>query len=141
MIQRLFGWWRVSEAIASQLTEPHRDVVASDAAVFEMIHSSRLFAIARKLNLTLALAWRWSWVRQVLRAVDRTWHGWSLTDRLRFVGRCTSSAAFIALLLQTVESAQGAPFRWILPLALGIGGALAELFAAPIVRNWKRERG
>jgi hypothetical protein len=141
MIPRLFGWWRVSEAIAGQLTEPRRDVVESDEAVFEMIHSSRLFAIVQKLDLTLALAWRWSWVRQVSIAADRTWHDWSVTDRLRFVGRCVSCAALIVLLLQTVESAQGAPFRWILPLAFGIGGVLAELFAAAIIRRWKRERG
>jgi hypothetical protein len=140
MIQRLFGWWRVSEAIASQLTEPRRDVVASDAAVFEMIHSSRLFAIAEKLNLTLAPAWRWSWVRQMLRAVDHTWHGWPLTDRLRFVGRCTSSAALVVLLLQTVESAQGAPFRSILPRRWALAGARRAVRRSDRP-NWKRERG
>jgi hypothetical protein len=141
MIRRLFGWWRVSESIAGQLTEPRRDALASDAAVLEMIQSSRLFSIVQALNLTVASAWRSSRVREVSRSAERMWLACPRTDRLRLLGRCTWSAAVTVLVLQTVESPQGAPFRWMLPLALGIGGILAELAAAPFVRTWMRRRG
>ena len=141
MITRLFGWWRVSEAIASQLTEPRRDVVASDAAVLEMIQSSRIFAVADAVNQTLARALRDSRVRRVWESVARTWLECPRLDRLRLLGRMTWAAAVTALVLQAFESPQGAPFRWMLPLALGVGGLLAELAASPLLRIWERRRG
>jgi hypothetical protein len=141
MIRLLVAWWQMSEAFAGRLTEPRRDPESADQAMCEIVSSSRLFALAHRLIATLALAWRWSLARQVARSIERTWRGWPPTSRVRFVGRCISSAAITVLLLQTVESPQGAPFRWIVPLAVGIGGLLTELLAASVVRRGKFGRG
>ena len=127
--------------MAGRLTKPHRDVAGADAAVHETIQSSRIFAIADAMNRTVARAWQDSRVRQASESIARSWLGCPQLDRLRLVGRIISAAAVTALVLQAVESPQGAPFRWMLPLALGVGGLLAELGAAPILRTRERRRG
>ena len=140
MIQRLLGWWRFSEALAGRLAEPHRNPPVSDAPVLEVIRSSRLFAIAQELGATVACAWRSSRVRRLSESVERIWRAGSRTDRFRRVGRCASAAAVAVLFLQTIESAQGAPFRWILPLAFGMIGVLTEWAAGPIARASENKR-
>jgi hypothetical protein len=141
MNPRVFRWWQAAEEMAGRLTTPHCDVAGADAVAHEMIQSSRIFAIADAVNRTVARAWQDSAVRRLSESVERTWLGRPRLDRLRLVGRIISAASVTVLVLQSVESPQGAPFRWMLPLALGVGGLLAELGAAPILRTRERRRG
>jgi hypothetical protein len=140
MIQRLFGWWRFSEALAGRLAQPHRNTLVSDAAVWEVIRSSRVFSVAQEVVATVAWAWRSSRVRRLSESVECLWRAGSDTDRVQRVGRCASAAAVTVLFLQTIESAQGAPFRWMLPLAFGVAGVLTELASGPLARAWHDKR-
>ena len=72
--------------------------------------------------------------------VVRAWHAWAVTDRVHVVGRCMWSAAITALLLQTLESPQGAPFRRMVPMVLAISGLVTEIFAVSIGRSARLER-
>jgi hypothetical protein len=137
---RLFGWWRFSEGLAARIAHPRRDLVAADAAAWEIIQSSGLLRIVRAWNVTVARAWPSSRVGRSWAAIKRIWLTCERADRLRAAGRCASTASLTVLLLQTIESGQGAPFRWILPLAFGVVGLVVELAAAPILRRAKRGR-
>jgi len=141
MNPRLFRWWQVAEAMAGRLAEPRRDVVAADADVHEMVAASRIFEVADAGSRTVARAWQDSRVRRISESVASTWLECPRLKRLRVRGRMTWAAAVTALVLQAFESPQGAPFRWMLPLALGVGGLLAELAAVPLLRIWERRRG
>jgi hypothetical protein len=140
MIERLLGWWRFSKALAGRLGEPRPNSPAADAAVSEMIRSSRLFSAAQALGAAVACAWRASRVRRWSESVQRMWRNGSHSDRISQVGRCAWTAAVTVLLLQTIEIAPGAPFRWILPLAIGVAGALTESAAGPMARAWVNKR-
>jgi hypothetical protein len=142
MSARPLRWWRCAEAIASRLASPPADVARADAAAYELVRESRLFAAASTLSSTIARAWPSSRVSFGAEWIARRWRGRTLSERIRQAGRSTLIASVAVLLLQeTAAPAHHGPFQWALPVALGLGGLCAAVAADPIARAWNAKRG
>jgi len=136
MNRRWFAWWFFAEEVVAHLANPRTDVSAADADVRAAIRTSRLFASVQTFVDAAEAAWRTAYIRGAVEPVARVWRECSPGGRMRAIGACTSVAAATVLVLQTVESPEAGPFRWILPVAFGLLGAAVAAAADPIARAW-----
>jgi hypothetical protein len=137
MNQRLFGWWRCAEALASRLASPAANITRADAAACELIRESRLFAAVEAARSTVARSWTESRVRSGVEWFTHNWGASPPAGRIRQAGRCTFVAATTVLLLQAAQQAYDGPFLWVLPVLTGLAGVCAAKAAEPIARAWK----
>jgi hypothetical protein len=140
MNRALFGWWTFATAVVSGLTTPRSDIAALDREAADVVRASRLYGRADAAYEALARAWFDSRARVYARAFATAWPHASPADAIRSAAWCTVAAAGTVLLLQTIESAEDGPYRWVLPLAVAVTAALVARGADALARAWEERR-
>jgi peptidoglycan/LPS O-acetylase OafA/YrhL len=132
--------WLVAEGLTRRLVSPPGDAAGVDRDVRDVIAGSLLFRSVDAMSTAVGRAWRDSWPRRTAEFVACAWSRGALSERIRRTGGCVAVASLTVLLLQTVQSGEDTPFRWILPLVLGLGGVVALVAPDPIARAWDDKR-
>jgi hypothetical protein len=140
MNRALFGWWTFATAVVSRLTTPRSDIAALDREAVDVIRASRVYGRADAGYAALARAWFGSRARTGAVAFATAWPRASAADTIRSAAWCTVAAASTVLLLQTIESAEDGPFRWVLPLVVAVTAALVARGADALARAWEGRR-
>src|SRR5262245_7820017 len=111
---RSLGWWRIAELTAGSLTRPRIDCAQADAAVWDVVVRSRLFAWGAAGVAATRRTWADSTAARWVRLVSDTCRtGVTLVsdtrptpvaqsapaDCIRFYARCAFAAAITALML------------------------------------------
>ena len=139
MADRSLGWWRIAQLAAESLTRPQIDCTRADAAVWEVIVCSRLFAWGAAAVAATHRTWVDSTVAKWIWRIERLGPA-APADRIRFYARCVCAAAITVLILLPLGTSSGRGFQAVVPIVAAVAALSADRAAAVLARAWRDRR-